>query len=227
MCVCVCVCVCVYVARAASRSPPSHCAFLTRCIHFPCAVRSGNWLGAEGGKAVAQALHYLPQLLELTLSCALATAWPASDSRHGGAARTYRARACATVRVSGCIGVAALAAGPPVMWAVGEEGGCALCAFVCLCVRARTYQRCFLFFFTRLLSVYASLSIPSVVRRENKLGAEGRTAVAQALQHAPQLPQTLDFECARSRRCDPHVKHGAVEWLGPSARACSFACVAL
>jgi hypothetical protein len=67
---------------------------------FPSTVCSWNNLGAEGGTAVAQALHHLPQLQTLSLECALATAESARDGWRGGAA--FSSHAC--VRVWGCDG---------------------------------------------------------------------------------------------------------------------------
>ena len=63
-----------------------------------------------------------------------------------------------------------------------------------------------------------SLSVPSSplpihsVCRDNKLGAEGGTALAQALQHVPQL-QTLNLGCALAT-----ARPARAAWRGGAAR---------
>ena len=98
------VCVCARPTRCLSLAslPPCLPLSVPACplpIHSVC---RGNQLGAEGGKAVAQALQHVPQLQTLNLECALATARPARDACRGGAARSERARV--RVRAAGCDG---------------------------------------------------------------------------------------------------------------------------
>jgi hypothetical protein len=57
-----------------------------------CSAYSQTNLGAEGGEALAQALHLLPQLQTLDLSCALATArLERGERRAGGGSHPSRA----------------------------------------------------------------------------------------------------------------------------------------
>ena len=71
-------CLCALISRVGShpQPPPSHAPIPSAC--------SWNGLGDEGVKALAQALHHLPQLQELHLRCALATAQPALDMEGEG-----------------------------------------------------------------------------------------------------------------------------------------------